>query len=83
MNIDWLAKRSDGLTFLECLEEAFFNRDLVAQFDRLRGTNVYGDVKKLDRMMKEKDPSKKCRSDFRCFAEFVWSDIWERMDSGK
>jgi hypothetical protein len=71
------AIRKDGLTFIQCLDEALRTPELLAQFDRLHGTNLSMRGHPLE--IEIDKSSGRLDKDFREFAEFVWKFVFLSM----
>jgi len=69
------------MTFLDCLYAAASNRELVSEFDRLRGTNLSlrgtGLELEIDKATGRLD------SDVEAFIAFVWDCVWTRLPRGE
>lgn len=72
----YLAVRSDGLTFLGCVEAAAGELELVAQVDRLYGTNLMRRKDPIVNMID--DATGKADEDKQTFLRFVWNCIFIR-----
>ena len=75
--INWLATRRDGITFLDCLMMAAQNGSLLREFDRRRGTNLSLQGAPIEIAVDE--ASGRLNHDLKLFIEFVWNDIFLRM----
>lgn len=64
--------------FFECLKRAAANRELVEQFDRLRGTNLSLKGSPIERMIDS--ATGKLDDDLGKFVDFVREYIYERLD---
>jgi hypothetical protein len=69
---------SRGIAFKEFVEEAAHNKILVAEFDRLQGTNLSRQGTGLDLMID--DSSGRTDHDCKLFLEFCF-DVWQRLPS--
>lgn len=65
---------SDKILFNDCLMECAGNRELVKEFDRLRGTNLSMAGAPIIRMIDE--ATGKQKDDCLKFIAFVWECIW-------
>lgn len=72
----YLAIRSDGLTFLACVEAAAGELELVAQVDRLFGTNLMRRQAPIVNMID--DATGKADDDKQTFLRFVWNYVFAR-----
>jgi len=66
------------ITFYECLMACAANRDLVREFDRLRGTNLSLKGSGIELMIDE--ATGRLKQDLQAFVEFVYEFIWVRID---
>jgi len=70
------------MTFYDCVIECAGNKDLVAQFNRLNGTNIGVDPRKpIERMIDEatgheEEIREGMKAEFRQFIAFCWDVIW-------
>lgn len=71
------AIRSDGLSFLACLEAAIDTPDLIVQFDRLYGANLMR--KGLPLELAIDDACNRTSYDCRRFLNFVWEFVFTRV----
>lgn len=65
------------MTFKECVLACYDNRELVAEFDRLKGTNLMHRGNSLDAQIDFS--SGKTQLDLQQFIEFVRECVWERI----
>jgi hypothetical protein len=65
------------MTFEQCVRESFTNKDLVAEFDRLKGTNVSMRGTGLDLYIDL--CSGRLEHDVAEFVKFVKECVWDRM----
>ena len=72
----YMAIRSDGLTFLACVEAAAGQLELVAQVDRLFGTNLMRRQAPIVNMID--DATGKTDEDKQTFLRFVWNYVFTR-----
>lgn len=72
-----LAVRSDGISFLECAEVAIKEPQLLAQVDRLCGTNLLRNGHPLELAIDE--ACGKTEDDIRVFLNFVWECVFTRL----
>ena len=72
----YLAVRSDGLTFLSCVEAAAGETELVANVDRLYGTNLMRRQAPIVNMID--DATGKTDDDMQTFLRFVWNCVFIR-----
>lgn len=72
----YMAIRSDGLTFLACVEAAAGELELVAQVDRLFGTNLMRRQAPIVNMID--DATGKADEDKQTFLRFVWNCVFAR-----
>lgn len=70
------AVREDGLSFIQCAEEAIRIPELIEQFDRLYGANLSRKGSGLDLAIDK--ATGRFDSDFKTFMEFVWEFIFLR-----
>lgn len=73
----YLAERSDGLTFMQCVESAAGSSEIVANFDRLTGSNLLRRGAPINLMID--DATGKAKSDIESFLRFVWNCIFLRV----
>lgn len=73
----WQAIRSDGLTFLECVIASFESIELIAQFDRLWGTNILLRGAPIDSQIDL--ATGRHKEDMQQFIRFVWNYIFIRI----
>ncbi len=62
--------------FWVCLTECVNNRELIEQYDRLRGTNLSRNGSALVQLIDRQ--TGKLEKEFREFVEFVREDVYER-----
>jgi hypothetical protein len=62
--------------FWVCLTECVNNRELIEQYDRLRGTNLSGNGSPIAVLVDQS--TGKLEEEFRGFVEFVREDVYER-----
>lgn len=72
----FLAVRSDGLSFMECIRVSAENNELIAQVDRLAKTNLLGRESALDKMID--DATGRTDADIQTFLRFVWNCVFVR-----
>jgi hypothetical protein len=72
----YLAVRSDGLTFLACVEAATETHELAAQVDRLYGTNLLRQKAPIINLID--DATGKSDDDIQTFMRFIWNCIFIR-----
>jgi len=72
----YLAVRSDGLSFLACLEAAAGTIELVQQFDRLYGASLATRRAPIEAMVDA--ATGKQDADMQAFLRFVWNSIFLR-----
>ncbi len=67
------------MTFGECVIECAKHRELVEQFDRLRGTKLskVGTGAPIERMIDE--ATDRYNDDAAKWVEFVWDFVWTRL----
>lgn len=65
------------MTFPECVREAFNNRELLAEFDRLKGTNLSLRGTALD--LKIDFASGRFEPEIEQFVEFMKECVWDRL----
>lgn len=75
--IDLLAVRPDGVTFMQCLVAACETPELVRQFDRLYKANIVTHGSQLEKMIDK--ATGKSADDFKRFVEFVWEFVFLRL----
>lgn len=64
--------------FIVCFQQALGNQELVANFDRLRGTNLSGAGSPLALAIDQ--ATGRLDSDMQAFADFVSECIYQRLD---
>lgn len=72
----YLAARSDGLTFAACLRECSKTPELIAQVDRLYGTNLMRQGAPIELMID--NATGRCDADMQTFMQFVWNSVFLR-----
>lgn len=65
------------MTFIEALREAVSNRELIQQYDRLKGTNLSLKGASMDVLVDIH--SGRMNEDLKGFIEFFEECIWERI----
>jgi hypothetical protein len=70
------AVRSDGLTFLACVEATAVNAELVAEFDRLQHTNLSRHGAPLELAID--DATGRTSEEIAGFLRFVWNCVFIR-----
>jgi len=76
----FLAIRKDGLSFLACVKECSECHELVANVDRLYGTNILRRGAPINLMVD--DATGKADADKQTFLRFVWNCIFIRVPVG-
>lgn len=66
-----------GVTFLEVLATTATNPTIVAQYDRLRGTNIGGKGSGLELMIDK--ATGRVEKEYEAFVEFVWDVVFMRF----
>lgn len=66
-----------ALTFPECVRECFANRQLLLEFDRLKGTNLSLKGNGLEILIDE--ASGRWQHDVEEFVSFVRDCVWDRL----
>lgn len=74
--LHYSAIRSDGLTFMQCLEASAGSIELVQQFDRLYGATIASRKSPIEKMID--DATGKTKDDMAQFCRFVWNCIFIR-----
>lgn len=71
------------MTFTECVQECWRNRELVAEFDRLKGTNLSLKGSPIETEIDLQ--SGRFESDMDQFFDFVYDTVWSRIprENGK
>ena len=69
--------RRDGLSFLQCAEECLKTPELLAQIDRLYGTNLQLKGTPIELMI-DKATGRQA-ADLQTFLRFVWNCIFIRV----
>lgn len=77
----YMAIRTDGLTFMQCLEEAAGCIELVEQVDRLYGTNILRRGAPINLMIDK--AVGKTDDDMQTFLRFVWNCVFARCQEIK
>lgn len=72
----YAAVRTDGLTFMKCLEETIKSPELVREVDRLYGTSIVRNQSPITKMIDEATGKKD--ADMQTFMRFVWNCIFIR-----
>ena len=67
-------------TFKECLMYCAGNKELVAEFDRLSGSNLSFKGAPINIMVDQ--ATGKQKDDLRAFCDFVYECIWSRLGNG-
>lgn len=75
--LHYLAVRSDGLSFMACVEACTESLELVAQVDRLYKTNILRKGAPINLMVD--DATGKADDDKQTFLRFVWNCIFIRV----
>lgn len=75
-----LAIRKDGISFLACVNEACQCRELLANVDRLYGTNLMRRGAPINLIVD--DAIGKTDDDMKTFLRFVWNCIFIRVPFG-
>ena len=65
------------MTFQECVRESFANRELLAEFDRLKGTNLSLRGTGLD--LQIDFASGRFEGEIEEFVAFVKECVWDRL----
>ena len=73
----WFAVRRDGLTFLQCCAAAIGERELLAQIDRLYGTNLLRRGAPIELAID--DATGRMKGDMEVFSKFVWNFVFTRV----
>ena len=68
-------------TFADCCRESFANRELLAEFDRLRGTNL--SLRGTAFELQIDFASGRFEGEMEKFVEFVRDCIWFRIDGDR
>jgi hypothetical protein len=71
------AVRCDGLTFLQCAEAALTTPELVAQVDRLYGTNLQFKGAPIELAIDK--ATGRLKHDLEIFCRFVWNFVFTRI----
>jgi hypothetical protein len=71
------AIRSDGLTFMDCINAALDSPELVKQFDRLYGANLMRQGHPLELAID--DACNRTSYDCRQFLNFLWEYVFTRV----
>lgn len=74
--LHYLAERSDGLTFMQCLAVSAGCIELVHQFDRLYGSTITTRKSPIEKMVD--DATGKTKDDMAQFCRFVWNCVFIR-----
>jgi hypothetical protein len=74
------AIRSDGLSFLQCVEGVMDTPPLMAQIDRLQGTSFTKPRAPIEKMIDE--ATGKDAADLQTLLRFVWNCIFTRVSLG-
>lgn len=74
------AVRIDGISYLACLMKAAESVSLVAEYDRLRGTDLSHRGAPINQMIDK--ASGKLDADLEGFLEFVWDSVYTRVPLG-
>lgn len=72
----YMAVRTDGLTFMQCLEETIKCPELVREVDRLYGTSILRNQAPITKMIDEATGKKD--EDMQTFMRFVWNCVFIR-----
>lgn len=72
-----LATTRNGVSFAACLRQCAGNKELVSQYDRLKGTNLSLRGTGLDLAIDQ--ASGRLESDIAGFVEFVWDVVFLRF----
>ena len=73
----WFAIRRDGLSFLQCCAAAIDQRELLAQIDRLYGSNLLRRGAPIELAID--DATGRAKHDMETFSKFVWNFIFTRV----
>ena len=73
----YLAVRSDGLSFMACLDAASSTPELTREFDRLYGTTLVSRRAPIE-VMVDKATGKQ-DADVQTFMRFVWNCVFIRV----
>lgn len=73
----YLAVRSDGLSFMACLDAAASSPELTREFDRLCGTTLVSRRAPIE-VMVDKATGKQ-DADMQTFMRFVWNCVFIRV----